>query len=76
MGRWCSNNLFCTQDYAAAGIAKTATVATGLVWKGVTLPEYWWRTEQMTTTSGSDGCDLLVNDCGEATLLIHKGWEL
>merc|ERR1712010_103235 len=45
-------------------------------WKGETLPEYWWCTEQMMTVPGQDGCDLLVDDGGDATLLIHKGKEL
>merc|ERR1712193_452866 len=44
-------------------------------WKGETLPEYWWCTEQMMTVPGADGCDLLVDDGGDATLLIHKGLE-
>merc|ERR1712151_676241 len=43
--------------------------------KGETLPEYWWCTEQMMTVPGADGCDLLVDDGGDATLLIHKGKE-
>jgi len=45
-------------------------------WKGETLPEYWWCTEQMMTVPGADGCDLLVDDGGDATLLIHKGKEM
>jgi adenosylhomocysteinase len=44
-------------------------------WKGETLPEYWWCTEQMMTVPGADGCDQLVDDGGDATLLIHKGKE-
>merc|ERR1712048_418217 len=44
-------------------------------WKGETLPEYWWCTEQMMTVPGADGCDLLVDDGGDATLLMHKGKE-
>merc|ERR1712078_496854 len=44
-------------------------------WKGETLPEYWWCTEQMMTVPGEDGCDLLVDDGGDATMLIHKGRE-
>merc|ERR1712091_504670 len=73
--RWASCNIFSTQDHAAAGIAKAGT-ATVFVWKGETLPEYWWCTEQMMTVPGQDGCDLLVDDGGDATLLIHKGKEL
>merc|ERR1712178_312763 len=62
-------------DHAAAAIAKAGT-ATVFAWKGETLEEYWWCTEQMMTVPGSDGCDLLVDDGGDATLLIHKGKEL
>merc|ERR1712196_301856 len=72
--RWCSCNIFSTQDHAAAGIAKAGT-ATVFAWKGETLPEYWWCTEQMMTVPGKDGCDQLVDDGGDATLLIHKGKE-
>merc|ERR1712003_173857 len=73
--RWCSCNIFSTQDQAAAAIAKAGT-STVFAWKGETLPEYWWCTEQMMTVPGEDGCDLLVDDGGDATLLIHKGKEL
>merc|ERR1712110_970394 len=72
--RWCSCNIFSTQDHAAAGIAKAGT-ATVFAWKGETLEEYWWCTEQMMTVPGADGCDQLVDDGGDATLLIHKGKE-
>merc|ERR1712190_156612 len=72
--RWASCNIFSTQDHAAAAIAK-ANTATVFAWKGETLPEYWWCTEQMMTVPGADGCDLLVDDGGDATLLIHKGKE-
>eukprot|EP00438_Fugacium_kawagutii_P006074 Skav200575 [mRNA] locus=scaffold917:270389:272159:- [translate_table: standard] len=68
--RWCSCNIFSTQDHAAAAIA------TVFAWKGETLPEYWWCTEQMMTVPGADGCDQLVDDGGDATLLVHKGKEL
>jgi adenosylhomocysteinase len=73
--RWCSCNIFSTQDHAAAAIAKAGT-STVFAWKGETLEEYWWCTEQMMTVPGADGCDLLVDDGGDATLLIHKGKEL
>jgi len=73
--RWASCNIFSTQDHAAAAIAKAGT-ATVFAWKGETLPEYWWCTEQMMTVPGADGCDFLVDDGGDATLLIHKGKEL
>merc|ERR1711865_692623 len=72
--RWCSCNIFSTQDHAAAAIAKAGT-ATVFAWKGETLPEYWWCTEQMMTVPGKDGCHQLVDDGGDATLLIHKGKE-
>merc|ERR1712178_249075 len=72
--RWCSCNIFSTQDHAAAAIAKAGTAAV-FAWKGETLPEYWWCTEQMMTVPGADGCDQLVDDGGDATLLIHKGKE-
>merc|ERR1712242_329274 len=72
--RWCSCNIFSTQDQAAAAIAKAGT-ATVFAWKGETLDEYWWCTEQMMTVPGADGCDQLVDDGGDATLLIHKGKE-
>merc|ERR1711985_170979 len=72
--RWCSCNIFSTQDHAAAAIAKAGT-STVFAWKGETLAEYWWCTEQMMTVPGADGCDLLVDDGGDATLLIHKGKE-
>merc|ERR1719301_117009 len=70
--RWCSCNIFSTQDHAASAIAKAGT-ATVFAWKGETLPEYWWCTEQMMTVPGKDGCDQLVDDGGDATLLIHEG---
>merc|ERR1712021_278176 len=73
--RWCSCNIFSTQDHAAAAIAKAGT-STVYAWKGETLPEYWWCTEQMMTVPGADGCDMLVDDGGDATLLMHKGKEM
>merc|ERR1712165_289534 len=72
--RWASCNIFSTQDHAAAAIAK-ANTATVFAWKGETLPEYWWCTEQMMIVPGVDGCDQLVDDGGDATLLVHKGKE-
>merc|ERR1712139_157601 len=72
--RWASCNIFSTQDHAAAAIAKAGT-STVFAWKGETLPEYWWCTEQMMTVPGKDGCDQLVDDGGDATLLMHKGLE-
>merc|ERR1719230_125043 len=73
--RWCSCNIFSTQDHAAAAIAKAGT-ASVFAWKGETLPEYWWCTEQMLTWPGTAGPELIVDDGGDATLLIHKGKEL
>jgi adenosylhomocysteinase len=72
--RWASCNIFSTQDHAAAAIAKAGT-STVFAWKGETLPEYWWCTEQMMTVPDCDGCDQLVDDGGDATLLMHKGKE-
>jgi len=72
--RWCSCNIFSTQDHAASAIAKAGTSAV-FAWKGETLPEYWWCTEQMLTWPGIDGCDQLIDDGGDATLLMHKGRE-
>jgi len=74
--RWCSCNIFSTQDHAAAAIAKANTSAV-YAWKGETLAEYWWCTEQMLTWPGADGPDQIVDDGGDATMLIHKGkeWE-
>jgi len=72
--RWCSCNIFSTQDHAAAAIAKAGTSAV-FAWKGETLAEYWWCTEQMLTWPGADGPDQIVDDGGDATMLIHKGKE-
>lgn len=70
--RWASCNIFSTQDHAAAAIvaAKSANV---FAWKGETLEEYWNCTEKMLTWPDADGPDLLVDDGGDATLLIHEG---
>merc|ERR1712061_163782 len=70
--RWASCNIFSTQAHAAAGVAKAGT-STVFAWKGETLEEYWWCTEQMMTVPGADGCDQLVDDGGDATWVIHKG---
>merc|ERR1711896_114973 len=72
--RWCSCNIFSTQDHAAATVAKAGTSVV-FAWKGETLPEYWWCTEQMLTWPGCDGPDQIVDDGGDATMLIHKGKE-
>jgi len=70
--RWCSCNIFSTQDHAAAAIvaAKTANV---FAWKGETLEEYWWCTFQALSWPGSVGPNLIVDDGGDATLLVHEG---
>merc|ERR1711934_1313082 len=70
--RWCSCNIFSTQDHAAAAIAK-ANTAKVFAWKGETLEEYWDCTEACLTWPDADGPDLIVDDGGDATLLIHKG---
>lgn len=70
--RWCSCNIFSTQDHAAAAVVakKTANV---FAWKGETLEEYWWCTYQALNWPGRDGPNLIVDDGGDATLLIHEG---
>lgn len=70
--RWASCNIFSTQDHAAAAIAQAKT-ANVFAWKGMNLEEYWINTDRMLTWPGSDGPDLLVDDGGDATLLIHEG---
>merc|ERR1711871_1681018 len=70
--RWASCNIFSTQDQAAAAIAKAGTSSV-FAWKGETLEEYWWCTEQMLTWPGKDGPDMIVDDGGDATMLIHEG---
>merc|ERR1712003_322980 len=72
--KWASCNIFSTQDHAAAGVAKGGKAAV-FAWKGETLAEYWWCTEQALTWENYPGPDLIVDDGGDATLLIHKGKE-
>lgn len=72
--RWASCNIFSTQDHAAAAIAKTGTPV--FAWKGESLEEYWWCTLQALTFPENQGPQLIVDDGGDATLLIHKGYEL
>ncbi|HEV7528709.1 MAG TPA: adenosylhomocysteinase [Solirubrobacteraceae bacterium] len=84
--RWCSCNIFSTQDHAAAAVAVgpggTAEDPQGVpvfAWKGETLEEYWWCTEQVLrwpeSDDGSTGPNMILDDGGDATLLVHKGTE-
>ncbi len=70
--RWASCNIFSTQDHAAAAIAASGSAAV-FAWKGETLEEYWWCTEQALTWPDGFGPDLIVDDGGDATLMIHQG---
>ena len=72
--RWASCNIFSTQDHAAAAIADAGVPV--FAWKGESLEEYWWCTMQALTFPDGSGPDLIVDDGGDATLLIHKGYEL
>ncbi|MCA1963074.1 MAG: adenosylhomocysteinase [Prosthecobacter sp.] len=72
--RWASCNIFSTQDHAAAAIAATGTPV--FAWKGETLEEYWWCTWQAIMFPGNKGPQLIVDDGGDVTLLIHKGYEM
>ncbi|HTZ93171.1 MAG TPA: adenosylhomocysteinase [Streptosporangiaceae bacterium] len=80
--RWASCNIFSTQDHAAAAVAVgpdgTPDNPRGIpvfAWKGETLDEYWWCTEQALTWPGEPGPNMLLDDGGDATLLVHKGAE-
>jgi len=73
--RWASCNIFSTQDHAAAAIARAGSAAV-FAWKGETLEEYWWCTEQAITWPDGTGPELLVDDGGDATLLIHQGVKI
>ena len=72
--RWASCNIFSTQDHAAAAIAKAGVPV--FAWKGETLEEYWWCTYQALSFPDGKGPQLVVDDGGDVTLLIHKGYEL
>ncbi len=71
--RWASCNIFSTQDEAAAAIAKTGVPV--FAWKGETLDEYWWCTAQALTFPGGKGPDLIVDDGGDATLMVLLGYR-
>jgi adenosylhomocysteinase len=80
--RWASCNIFSTQDHAAAAVAVgpdgTVDEPKGVpvfAWKGETLEEYWWCTEQALTWPGEGGPNMILDDGGDATLLVHKGVE-
>jgi len=70
--RWASCNIFSTQDHAAAAIVKAGS-ASVFAWKGETLEDYWWCTEQALTWPDGSGPDLIVDDGGDATLFVHQG---
>lgn len=69
--RWCSCNIFSTQDHAAAAIAEAGVPV--FAWKGETLEEYWWCTEKALAFPGGKGPELIVDDGGDATMMIHTG---
>ncbi|WP_123954283.1 adenosylhomocysteinase [Streptomyces showdoensis] len=71
--RWVSCNIYSTQDHAAAAIAAAGIPV--FAWKGETLEEYWWCTEQALTWPDADGPNMILDDGGDATLLVHKGVE-
>ena len=73
--RWASCNIFSTQDHAAAAIAELG-YAKVFAWKGESLEDYWWCTEMALTWPDGSGPDLIVDDGGDATLLIHKGVDV
>jgi len=72
--RWASCNIFSTQDHAAAAIAATGVPV--FAWKGESLEEYWWCTEKAISFPGDLGPQLVVDDGGDVTLLLHKGYDL
>ncbi|MGN6132011.1 MAG: adenosylhomocysteinase, partial [Nocardioidaceae bacterium] len=80
--RWASCNIYSTQDEAAAAVVVgpdgTQDDLQGVpvfAWKGETLPEYWWCTDQILTWPGGEGPNMILDDGGDATMLVHKGLE-
>ena len=71
--RWASCNIFSTQDHAAAAVVKAGVAV--FAWKGESLEEYWWSTYQAISHPDGKGPQLVVDDGGDATLLMHKGYE-
>src|ERR1700721_123319 len=71
--RWCSCNIFSTQDHAAAAIAETGVPV--FAWKGETLEEYWWCVEKALRFPDGGGPNMILDDGGDATMLVHKGVE-
>jgi len=71
--RWASCNIYSTQDHAAAAIAQAGVPV--FAWKGETLEEYWWCTDMALTWPDGSGPDLIVDDGGDATMMVHKGNE-
>jgi adenosylhomocysteinase len=71
--RWASCNIFSTQDHAAAAVAAAGVPV--FAWKGETLEEYWWCTAQALSFPGGKGPNLIVDDGGDASLLVHKGYK-
>jgi adenosylhomocysteinase len=71
--RWASCNIFSTQDHAAAAIAEAGVPV--FAWKGETLEEYWWCIEQTLVWPDGNGPNMILDDGGDATLLVHKGTE-
>lgn len=72
--RWCSCNIYSTQDHAAAAIAKSGVPV--FAWKGETLEEYWWCTERALDFGNGQGPDLIVDDGGDSTMMIHLGRDI
>src|SRR6266699_5824159 len=72
--RWASCNIFSTQDHAAAAIAAAGIPV--FAWKGESLEDYWWCTDQALSHANGKGPQLVVDDGGDATLLIHQGYQL